>query len=115
MKKILFFCLFTLISSIGFAQTPTEGIKVDTAVLKEYVGIYKFDKTFKQCAFEYKNGDLHVEIDSYGQYRVFGLEADKFKSTSSYGTVFTFNRNGDKKVVGVKIELMGQELEGEKQ
>jgi Domain of unknown function (DUF3471) len=112
MKKILFLIAFNCLAFLGFAQTAAA----DSTNLQQYVGTFKFQSTFQQCVFELKSDGLYVEIDQYGQNKVLREpEADKFKSTSSYGTLFTFLRNDKKEIKGIKIELMGQSLEGEKE
>lgn len=92
------------------AQAPA-----DSTALKQCVGTYKFSENFNKCVVVYKNGALWAEVDEYGQNKLIPQkEADKFQSTSSYGTVFIFRRNADKIVTSVKLELMGQELIGDK-
>jgi hypothetical protein len=115
MKKYLVLLLFSALSSVSFAQDAPAEIKIDTAILKTFAGKFTFSSTFQQCVFEYKNGDLHAEVDSYGQNRIFAIGEDRFKSTSSYGTEFTFLRDANKKITGVRLALMGQELEGTKE
>ena len=115
MKKILLFIFLC----VGFqatnlsAQTAT---KDSTAVnLNDYVGKYKFTEGFAEASVEVKDGSLYAEIDSYGQNKINKQDAvDTFKSTSSYGTVFIFKRNAEGKVTGVTLQLMGQEVSGEK-
>jgi hypothetical protein len=115
MKKIIGLFAFTLLCNIGFAQTQTDSIKVDAAVLQQYAGTYKFTENFQQVVVEFKNGDLYAEVDQYGQNRIIAQKDGSFKSTSSYGTVYTFLRNAEKNVKGVKLELMGQSIEGVKE
>lgn len=112
--------MLSVVCGIGFAQTQpdkTTSASSDATDLKQYVGVYTFTEGFSKCTIELKNGDLYVEIDQHGQYRVVAQlpQADKFKSTSSYGTMFTFLRNDEKAINRLKVELMGQELIGTKQ
>ncbi|MCU0340011.1 MAG: DUF3471 domain-containing protein [Spirosomaceae bacterium] len=110
MKKIFFITLFGLLGSVAMAQTTP-----DSTALKEYAGVYKFSETFTQCTVVYKNGAIWAEVDENGQNKLLPQkDADKFQSTSSYGTVFTFRRNANKVITSVKLELMGQEIIAEK-
>jgi hypothetical protein len=110
MKQLLFIALFGLIGSTVMAQTTS-----DSTALKQYAGVYKFSETFNQCTVVYKNGAIWAEVDENGQNKLIPQkDTDKFQSTSSYGTVFTFRRNADKVITSVKLELMGQEIVGEK-
>lgn len=105
----------TLISLLFFAVmaafTP-QGTGVE-----EYAGIYKIkDGPLSTVTVSTESGKLFAEVDSYGKNEILKQDkADTFKSTSSYGTVYTFQRNADKKVVSVKIALMEQELVAEKE
>jgi hypothetical protein len=115
MKKIFLLFALTFVCSIAFAQNSNEK-SAEKPTLKEFEGVFKFKETFQQVKFEYKNGDLYAEVDQNGQNKLLVLpETDKFKSTSSYGSIFTFKRDADKKIIGVKIEIMGNELEAQKE
>ena len=116
MKK-LWFILFLFIGIQAnhlIAQTSSID-SAKTINLNDYAGKYKFTEGFAEASLEVKDGSLYAEIDSYGQNKINKQDAvDTFKSTSSYGTVFIFKRNAEGKVTGVKLQLMGQEVSGEK-
>ena len=107
----LVLCLTLFVQSITLnAQTAK------TASINDYVGSYSFSNFFSKGTIEEKDGDLYAELDSYGKNKLIKQtdKEDYFKSTSSYGTLFTFKRNADGKVVGLKLELMGEAVEGTK-
>ena len=114
MKKIVVLSLlvFACGTSSLFAQT-----KVDSAaILKEYAGSYKMKEFFSKYVVVYKNGELYAEADSYGENRILPQATpETFKSTSSYGTIVTFVRDDKKKVIGIKLKLMDQEVGGDKE
>jgi Domain of unknown function (DUF3471) len=105
MKKIL---ILSLISFSIFAQKASQN-------LKEYTGKYKMESFFEMCTITEKDGELYAEVDTNGQNKLIKQEKeDVFKSTSSYGTVFTFIRNDKKDVTGVSLHLMDNEVVGKK-
>ncbi len=117
MKKLLFALLLTTIVSGAYAQTATKIVAKDSVAvnLTEYTGIYKFSETFSQANVEAKDGFLFGEVDSYGSNKLLPqTDADTFKSTSSYGTVFVFQRDANKKIIALTLKLMGQEITGDK-
>ena len=116
MKKIIFTILFSSILSFVFAKNDLPKAQKDSVNLAEYAGIYKFKEQFQQVTIELKDGSLFAEVDSYGSNKINKQkEDDTFLSTSSYGTIYVFQRNADKKIVAVKLKLMGQEIVGEKE
>jgi Domain of unknown function (DUF3471) len=105
MKKIL---LLSLISVLAFAQNGSISTK-------DYVGKYKMESYFEICTISEKQGELYAEVDTNGQNKL--LKTDKediFKSTSSYGTIFTFTRNDKKEVISVSLHLMDNDVAGKK-
>lgn len=114
--KNFFLILFLTLSTFS-VSAQTTAIKDTAAVnLDDYTGIYKMASFFKEAVLEVKGGELFAELDSYGSNKLLKEAAkDVFKSTSSYGTIFTFNRNAEGKIIGVKLALMDQEATGEKQ
>jgi hypothetical protein len=115
MKNSILILFLTLSTWTLSAQTATVS---DTAAvnLADFAGIYKFSDVFTEATLEVKGGELFAEVDSHGSNKILKQAGkDVFKSTSSYGTVYTFKRNAEGKVVGVKLELMGQEVMAEKQ
>ncbi|MFN8353561.1 MAG: DUF3471 domain-containing protein [Spirosomataceae bacterium] len=84
---------------------------------QEYVGVYKIkDGPLNTVTVTTENSKLFAEVDSYGKNEIIKQDKeDVFKSVSSYGTVYTFQRNADKKITAVKLALMEQELVAEKE
>ena len=116
MKKLLFLLLLSTSSLAVLAQTAASKPAVkDSVNLSDYVGVFKFSETFSQATITLKDGFIFGEVDSYGNNKLLPeAEADTFKSTSSYGTIYVFKRNPAKKVVSLTLKVMGQELTGEK-
>jgi hypothetical protein len=114
MKKWLWLCLLIGVGATAWAQTPDPP---KTPKPEDYAGSYKMASFFTNLKTQVKDGALYGELDSYGQYLFKALEeADTFQSTSSYGTVFVFRRDpSTKRVVGVTVKLMGQEVTGDKE
>jgi hypothetical protein len=103
MKKIV---VFILVSTFVFAQKSSIS-------LKEFVGKYKMESFFEICTITEKVDELYAEVDTNGLNKL--LKTDKedvFKSTSTYGTVFTFTRNDKKEVTGVSLHLMDNDVAG---
>jgi hypothetical protein len=112
MKKIVVLFVFIFAASASFAQTAKDSV----AILKEFAGTYKMKEIFGKYTVVYKDGALYAEADSYGENKIIPqATANTFQSTSSYGTIVTFVRDEKKKVVGVKLKLMDQEVEGDKE
>ncbi len=116
MKNLFLILFFTLgIFSLSAQTTTANDTAATTLNLQDYAGIYKMADFFKEATLEVKNGELFAELDVNGSNKLLKQEAkDVFKSTSSYGTIFNFKRNAEGRVVSVKLELMGQEVTGEK-
>ena len=119
MKKFLFLLLLSTLASGAYAQTESPKTAVKDSViinLTDYAGTYKFTETFSQATVLVKDGLLFGEVDSYGSNKLLPqTDADTYKSTSSYGTVFVFKRDDAKKVIALTLKLMGQELTGDKE
>ncbi len=110
MKKwLLFFCLsLGMVAVLQAQQSPAP----KDSTLQQYVGKYKFPE-----------GSVVAEV-------IVALEGEGLTMTSSAGTsalekksddLYTivqfqgtakFNRNADKKIIGVSIDAMGYQLEG---
>jgi Domain of unknown function (DUF3471) len=114
--KNLFLILFLTFSTFTLSAQTAAVSDSAKPNLEDYVGKYTFSEFFKQGTIEIKNGELFAELDEYGSNKILKqTEKDTFKSTSSYGTIYTFKRNDQGKIIGVKLELMGQEVTGEKE
>lgn len=109
-KLILLFCL-----GIGFAsmlnaqQTPSQ----DTT-LQEFIGKYKFPdgSVIAEAMVALENGVLSV-TSSAGVSPLEKQGEDLFAITQFQGTA-KFNRDANKKIIGVSINAMGYQLEGTK-
>ena len=113
MKRIIIVLFISCFyASISFAQTSS------TDSLKQYVGTYKMkgDAPFQSYKITFADGSISGEADSYGANKLVKLAGtDKFQSTSSYASIFTFVRNADKKVTGFKMEIQGTEIFADKE
>jgi hypothetical protein len=109
---IVFLFLSCICANVSFAQTASSDS------LKQYVGSYKMkgESPFAIYAVTFAEGSILGEADSYGANKLIKKDgADKFQSTSSYGSIITFTRNTDKKVTGLKMEIQGSEIFADKQ
>ena len=113
MKKWILLSCFSL-CMVFVTKAQQAPAPKDTAALQQYVGKYKFPE-----------GSVVAEV-------VVALEGDGLTMSSSAGTsalekkgddlyvivqfqgTAKFNRNADKKIIGISIEAMGYQLEGTK-
>ena len=113
MKKLIFSLFISCFcANIAFSQTASSDS------LKQYVGTYKMkgDAPFQSYTITFADGSISGEADSYGANKLVKQAGiDKFQSTSSYGSIITFIRNADKKVISLKMEIQGTEILAEKQ
>ncbi len=106
MKKLF---LFVFISFISLANQLSEN-------LKEYVGVYKMESVFNKCTILEQNGNLYAEVDQNGSNKLLPTDKkDVFKSTSAYGTIFTFYRNEKNEVISVNLFVMDNNVTGKKE
>ncbi|GAB3936831.1 DUF3471 domain-containing protein [Larkinella terrae] len=120
MKKLLVFAFaLTAASPLAFASnspvSKTATVQqADSTDLKAYTGKYTFaqNDTFKQFTITLENGDLYGAVDEYPKNKLVKQSApETFKSTSEYGSIFTFTRDAaTKAVTGFSIKIMGNEL-----
>ncbi|HJV18585.1 MAG TPA: hypothetical protein VJ552_01790 [Sediminibacterium sp.] len=109
MKKMLLFALLlTGLSFAATAQTPST----DTAVLKQYLGKYKFPEgsPVTDVTVAIENGVLTM-ASAVGNSVLEKQGEDIYAIVQFQGTA-TFKRNEEKKVIGVNIFAMGYTLEG---
>lgn len=108
MKKlfILFLLFFALAQSNLFAQSDS---------LQAYVGRYVFQQgaIIPDVSVQVDNGSL-VMVAAMGSAALVKTGVDEF-SIPSYSGVAVFKRNNEGKIVGVRIEAMGNILEGNKE
>lgn len=105
MKKILLLSLITF-----FALANHSSI-----TLKEYTGVYKMESVFEKCTITELEGNLYAEVDQNGSNKLLSTDkVDVFKSTSAYGTIFTFTRNEKNEVNAVNLFVMDNNVSGKK-
>lgn len=112
MKKLMLFTLLCLgISVVASAQTT----QLDTTVLKQFVGKYKFPEgsVVNEIVVNLDSTGLNM-VASVGASPLQKKEGDEFAIIEFQG-IANFKRNADKKVVGVSISAMGYNLEGTKE
>jgi hypothetical protein len=124
MKKILIVALvmgfYAAIATNTNSLSPLHSvIQTDDANLEDYAGMYTFTTSGSPVsAFHVtvKDGNLYGEADSYGANKLLKqAEADKYVSTSSYGSTIIFLRNAEsKKVNGLQLIIQGNTLEATK-
>jgi len=106
MNKVLFLAALSLFAVLGlYAQDST---------LAEYKGKYKI--TSGRVSEVEINGDTASLIvnSAMGSATLVRAEGDVFNMVEYTGTV-EFTRNADRKVAGIRISVMGLELEGTKE
>ncbi len=109
MKKwFLFFCASICFVAFTQAQTPTD------STLQEYVGKYKFPdgSVVAEVTVALENGALTMS-SSAGVSPLEKQGEDLYTITQFQGTA-KFNRDANKKIIGVSINAMGYVLEGTK-
>ena len=120
MKNALIFAFIFAASTPVFAvekpffRAETVQQQADSTDLKAYAGTYTFapNDNVKQYIITVENGELYGAVDTNPKNKlVKQAAADTFKSTSQYGSIFTFSRDAaSKQVTGFKIQIMGNEL-----
>ena len=109
MKKLFLFFFATIcFVAIAQAQTPTD------STLQEYVGKYKFPdgSVVAEVTVALDNGALTMS-SSAGVSPLEKQSEDLYTITQFQGTA-KFNRDSNKKIIGVSINAMGYVLEGVK-
>ncbi len=106
MKKVTFFILVFVVSSVYlYAADP----------LKEYTGKYKLaaGSAVTEVNVVFGNGVLSL-TSSMGSTAIEKTTSDTF-SIPNYNGTAVFTRNEQKKINGIKIDVMGISLEGVKE
>ena len=123
MKNLWFIFLVFGLYSTPISQTPhpffSSGSNIPTG-LEKYTGKYVFTTSgspISSFTITEKAGELFGEADSYGANKLIKqAEADKFVSTSSYGSTIIFVRHAEtKKVTGLQLLIQGNTLEATKE
>lgn len=111
MKKMaLLFCVsFCFLSFTQAQQTPSKD-----STLKEYVGKYVFAEgsVVPDVTVALENGELTM-ASTAGVSPLVKKEADVYELSAFQGTA-KFNRDANKKIIGVTIDARGFILEGTK-
>ncbi len=114
MKKwLLFCCLSVCLVSVSQAQQNPAPAPKDTT-LQQYVGKYKFPdgSVVAEVTVALEDGALTM-TSSAGTSALEKKGDDLYVIVQFQGTA-KFNRNADKKIIGVSIDAMGYQLEGKK-
>ena len=127
MKRLNPFSLLTglfLLAAAGtataqtVAPTGSASATADTVQLKAYAGTYSFasGSPIQKYTITAEKGDLYGEADSYGKNKlVKQTAADTYQSTSSYGSIITFQREATAKTVtGLTMAIQGTDLSAKK-
>jgi len=117
MKTLLLLYGFPLLFGLIWSYPrPVIPPRIPAADLNEYAGTYKMKAYFQTTTITVQDGALYGEVDANGNYKLIPQEgADTFKSTSSYGTIYEFKRDAQtKKVTGLTLKLMGEEVSGDR-
>lgn len=120
MKKlipILFLGVSVVLMSLTNATSVSHSLTTADS-LSEYVGTYKMKDNgyFSEYKITLKEGSLYGEADQNGANKLLKQDkADTFKSTSQYGSIITFKRNAEKKVIGLSLLIQDTEMNADKQ
>lgn len=112
-KLLLFFVLSMGLVTMAQAQQNPAPAK-DTAALQQYVGKYTFPEgsVVPDVTVTIEDGAL-VMSSSQGNSSLEKQGEDLYTIVQFQGTA-KFNRDADKKIIGVSINAMGYQLEGTK-
>jgi hypothetical protein len=113
MKKGLLF-IGLVIGLFSVASANTISVK-DTAALRAYVGHYKFadGSVVPEVTVTIEDTVLSI-TSSAGASAMEKIGEDLYTIVQFQGSTAKFNRDSDKKVIGISIKAMGYELEGVK-
>lgn len=123
MKSILTTWLLTglLIVTIAMAATaqttPAPATAPDSTSLSAYAGAYTFESgsPVQKFTVSSEKGELYGEADGYGKNKlVKQTKADTYQSTSSYGSMITFERDANKAVTGLILSAQGTTIAAKK-
>lgn len=109
MKKMFFlFCVGICWISVSYGQQTTD------STLSQFVGKYKFPdgSVIAEVVVKLENGSLTME-SSAGVSPLEKQSDDLYAITQFQGTA-KFNRDTNKKIIGLSINAMGYVLEGTK-
>ncbi|WP_375445341.1 DUF3471 domain-containing protein [uncultured Fibrella sp.] len=121
-KRILLtLSLFLGITVVAAAQTTAPATTTTSQssapsadALRAYAGTYTFagGSPLSTYTITVKDGDLYGDAGMGEAYKLVKQDkADQFKSTSSYGSMITFQRDAaTKAITGLTLAAQGQEL-----
>ena len=113
------FILFLLICEMqAYAITPSNPAAIaqaDSLVWKDYVGKYKgIEGFFENLIVSVEDDKLMGEATGQGKGQlVADTKADTF-NVPGYDAIIIFIRDADHKVIKYRMQVQGQEFEGEK-
>lgn len=114
--------LLITVAVVGNAQTTTTAAAVpaaDSASLSAYTGAYTFESgsPVQKFAVSAEKGDLYGEADNLGKNKLIKqAKADTYQSTSSYGSIITFERDAaTKAVTGLVLSAQGTTISAKKE
>jgi hypothetical protein len=122
---VLLSSLLTLGAFAAFAQTPAtpaatstaatvSGSATSTDALREYTGTYTFasGSPIPTYTVSVEGGDLYGSAREGNKFKMLKQEkADQYKSTSSYGSIITFQRDATTKAVtGLTLAAQDQDF-----
>lgn len=117
MKTILTMLVGLVLFGMGTPSNAQTTV-ADSAALNVYAGSYTFESgsPIQKFTVTTDKRELYGEADSYGKNKLIKQDkADTFKSTSSYGSVITFNRDATSKAVtGFSMAIEGATLTAKK-
>lgn len=109
------FLMLGLSSLLTVAQAQTSTAPAaDSTTLKAYAGTYTFESgsPVQKYTISTEKGALYGEADTMGKNKLVKQDkADTFQSTSSYGSILTFQRDAAAKTVtGFSMAIQGSTL-----
>lgn len=126
MKSILTTWLLTGLLTTAAAVTvnaqtttaPAAAPAADSTNLSAYAGAYTFESgsPVQKFTVSAEKGDLYGEADNLGKNKlVKQSKADTYQSTSSYGSMITFERDATKAVTGLTLSAQGTTISAKKE
>lgn len=125
MKSILTTCL--LAGLLAMTATVTANAQTQSATaatpaadstnLSAYAGTYTFESgsPVQKFTVSSEKGELYGEADGYGKNKLIKqTKADTYQSTSSYGSMITFERDANKAVTGLTLSAQGTTISAKK-
>ena len=115
MKKLFLFALMAFVFTASKAASPAIQKKLPVDSLEQYTGKFKFASgPISEAEVTLESGDLKI-LTSQGNATMKKTEEADVFTLVEYDGKATFVRNADKKITGIKIEVMGMVLEGTKE